>query len=187
MNLVGTYAGASRSLEGDLMISFYVGDNEDLIEELEDLKDKDLLIELSKKGKNRSLQANKFMWKICDLIAKKIGSDKDTVYLMNLQECGIFDYVEVIREALPVIKDLKDSKGRNVYRWIDEIDSYNTYAQDPDGNVHEIEMVSLRCFYGSHGYDKKQMADLIDCICNQAGELHIPTISAEELKALAGC
>lgn len=187
MNIIGKYAGAQRSLDGDLMITFKINEDEILLEELEKVKEKDLSLDLEVLRKKRSLQANKFMWAICDQIAKAIGSDKDTIYLMKLQERGIFDYMEVIREALPIIRNLKDSKGRLVYRWIDEIDSFTSYAEDPEGNEREIEMVSIRCFYGSHGYTTKQMSDLIDAICDQASDLRIPTISAEELKRLAGC
>ena len=178
MDAIGNFIGAGRTVEGDLTISFAVNDNYKLIEQIDELKDQDLLIEISTLKKKHSAKARKYMWKLCDLMAKTIGSDKDSVYISMLRNAGVFDYLEIPQSEI--------NKIRHIYRYIEEIDTHNLYSYDADGNEKKIIISELRCYEGMHSYDSKQLSDLINEIVANCNSLNIPTITEEELKRLAG-
>lgn len=168
----GEYIGASRNLEGDLIVSFAIDEID--IQKLEDLKGKELSIEVEKYRKKRSLNANAYFWQLCDKIAKKLGSDKDTIYLMLLKEAGVFEIIDVIEEAVPRIEAL--------FRTIDIDYQYTVFGLNADGEEVPRNMVSLKCYRGSHEYNSKQMAELINNTVQQAQELGIDTMTADEIE-----
>lgn len=84
----------SKTLQGDTVISFRVPDID--LNKIEKLKDKPLDLEIKKHSEKRSLNANAYFWQLCDKIAKKLGSDKDTIYLRQLRSYGVFQDIEII-------------------------------------------------------------------------------------------
>lgn len=164
IHTLGDYKGASRDLEGNLIISFCINDDLKLIEKLEKLKDEELTIEVDKFRSKRSLNANAYFWKLCDQIARALGSDKDTIYLLQLSKYGIFEDVRVIKEA--------EEHIRNAFRYVDDLTEGDSEYKD------------LRCYIGSSQYNTKEMSDLINGTVNDAKDLGIDTWSKEELDAL---
>ena len=132
---------------------------------------------LSKLNEKRSLSANAYFWKLCDLIAKAIGSDKDTVYLLMLRDAGVFDYYELPVEASELIQAH--------YRYSEEDYRYKRLLVHPEtGEELETEFVAIKCYKGSHEYDSKQMAELINQTVYVANELGIDTLTKEEIDNL---
>lgn len=177
MHTVGTYLGAQKSLEGDLVISFAIDEDPSDLEKLAKLEDQEVVLDVVKFYEKRSLNANAYFWKLCDLIAKKLGSDKDTIYLMMLKNAGAFDTYELPLEAANQIKRL--------YRYSEEDYRFERYMWNADEDQgRTIDFTCIRCYRGSHEYDKKQMSDLINYTVNEAHDLGIDTWTKEEIKNL---
>ena len=178
MDALCNYVGAGRTLQGSLTITFEIDEDPKLIQELDELKDQELMLEVSKVKKKHSDQARKYMWKLCDLIGKKIGSTKDIVYIMMLQRAGVFEYIEIPTQEI--------SKIRKFFRHIEEIGTHTMYSYSADGEEIPIEISELRCYEGMHDYSTKELADLINEIVTECNALSIPTLTEEEFRRLAG-
>lgn len=160
-----SYMGASRTLDGDISISFRVEDIE-LVKELEAMPDT-LVMDIAKYSPKRSLSANAYLWALCTEIARVLKSDKDTIYLMELGRYGVYVDIESIRDAIPALK--------SKFRYIEELDdSFDAYK----------DTITVRCYFGSSHYDRAEMQVLLDGIVRDAQDLGINTWSDEELKAL---
>lgn len=165
MTITGKIIGESLTLKGGLQITLEINEKAKAIEELEPLKDADLLdIEIVKHRKSRSLNANAYFWQLLDKMAKKVGSDKNTMYLLQLSKYGVFTDVKLKPEALPVLKEH--------FRYIEEFD---------DGYD---DMKIVRCYYGSSGYNSKEMAELINGTVNDAKDLGVETLTPEEIERI---
>lgn len=167
MRTIGRYLGPGRTYEGGLTISFEI-DGEDMkaLQKLDHIKESDLVIEVKKYFEKRSLDANGYFWKMSTEIAKALGSDKDTVYLMQLRKYGVFFDVRVKEEAVPMLK--------RTYRLAEAFDEW----------PHSDGSITVRCYIGSSHYDKKEMARLIDGTVQDAEELNIDTWTPEEIAKL---
>lgn len=174
MHALGTYTGASRNLQGDLVISFTVDDEVDLAA-LEATQGKQVALDIALYRNKRSLDANAYFWKLCDEIAKAVGSDKDTIYLMMLDRYGVFETVDVIAEAIPALEPL--------FRYTKVVDTHYADVYGPDGPA-TVEMAVLHCYRGSHEYDTKEMSDLISGTVSDAEALGIPTLTSKELEKI---
>lgn len=173
MHTIGRYYGAQRTLDGALTIAFEVDDDDEMLAKLEEHKDRELVIDTKLYRKGRSLNANAYFWKLCDEIAKVLGSDKDTIYLMELEKYGVFSDMEVIAEAADIVAAH--------FRHVSELYRYDTVRADT-GETRA--MVALRCYTGSHEYDTKEMSDLINGTVNDAKDLGIDTWTREEIEYL---
>lgn len=172
MHTLGRFAGAGRDLEGNLTLTFAVDEGE--AANIEKLKDCDLVIDIKKFYEKRSLNANRYFWKLCDLIAEKLGSDKDTIYLMQIRRDGVWQDFEARRETLPLLKQM--------FREVEILkDGIILYDQETGETEDRFE---ARCYLGSSHYDKKQMARLIDGTVQAAKELGIETWTQEEIDRL---
>lgn len=177
MHALGEYIGAQPSLDGDLCLMISIDDDLSTREKLQKLEGQRVSFDLKKYSEKRSLSANAYFWKLCDLIAKAIGSDKDTVYLLMLRDAGVFDYYELPVEASELIKAH--------YRYSEEDYRYKRYLVHPATDEgQEIEFVALKCYKGSHEYDSKQMSELINQTVYVANELGIDTLTKEEIDNL---
>lgn len=163
MHTIGRFVTAGRTIEGDLSITLAVDDTE--LQEIDKLKDTDLVIDIKKYREKRSLNANAYFWKLCDLIAKKLGSDKDTIYLLQLSKYGVFVDIDIHRDALPALRDK--------FRYVEDFD---------DG--YTGEHTTARCYFGSSQYDKKEMSELIEGTVTDAHDLGIETYTDEEINSL---
>ena len=160
MHTLAEYVGASRSYEGDLIVSFRIDD-----QDLESM-DGTLVLDVSKYSPKRSLNANAYFWKLCTEIARVLGSDKDTVYLMQLSKYGVYVDVEVTKEAAPALKD----KFR--------------YVEDLSDGFDLGDEITMRCYFGSSHYTKAEMSVLISGTVNDCHDLGINTWSQEEIDNL---
>lgn len=117
----------------------------------------------------RSLTANAYMWRLCDEIGKATGNTKDDVYRLFIREAGVWDDVEVKREAAE--------------RWMANWSEHGTgWVCDVVDDVGE--KVTIRTYYGSSTYTRSEMARLIDRIVEECKELGIETMTPNELAKL---
>lgn len=149
-----------------MIVSFAVPD--EIKDQLDSEAGKELVIDIKRYSEKRSLNANAYFWKLCDEIAKLLGSDKDTIYLLQLSKYGCFVDIEIPADALIMLKE----KFRYV---IQHEDAWNR-----DG----IEMITARCYFGSSSYSKKEMGDLIDGTVRDCHDLGINTWTQDEINRL---
>lgn len=122
----------------------------------------------------RSLNANAYFWQLCDKMAKKLGADKDIIYLMMLSRYGVFQDVEVVSEAVETLQQM--------FRYCEEVYSYKAEREAQDGETEAKTIKCIRCYIGSSHYDTKEMSDLINGTVNDAQELGIDTWTPEEIE-----
>lgn len=161
MRTIGRYAGASRSLQGDLIVSFAIQD-ETAIENID--ADKDLVIETKRYSEKRSLNANAYFWVLCDKIAQKLNTTKEAIYLMELSRNGVWVDIDVHRDAVPMLK--------TKFRYTEE------FIEDDLG---DNPVVTVRCYFGSSHYTKAEMSRLIDGIVQEAKQQGIDTWTPDEI------
>lgn len=128
-------------------------------------------IEIKPKKKKRSLDANAYMWVLCDKIAKVAGTTKEAVYLDTIRDVGVFDYLMIADKAVDAFIEKWRSNGIG---WHAE--------KHHKAKIENCTVVIA--YYGSSTYDTKQMARLIDMVVQIAKELGIETMTPSELKRI---
>lgn len=155
------------SILSDSLVIQLKGANRHELETL--VKDTDYRLKLVKWTEKRSLDANAYLWKLCDLIAGKIGSSKEEVYENMLRSYGTID------DDLPpiVVHSSADiSKFQDHYLWFDS---------------RELDGKKFDCYLrikGSSEMDSKEMSHLIDGVIFEAKQLGIETLPPEEIQRM---
>lgn len=128
-------------------------------------------VEIKPKKRKRSLDANAYMWVLCDKIAKVAGTTKEAVYLDTVRDVGVFDYIMVADKAVDAF-----------------IEKWKTNGIGWHAEKHHKAKVEgctvIIAYYGSSTYDTKQMSRLVDMIVQMAKELGIETMTPKELEQL---
>lgn len=164
MVVSGKFDGMSLSLDGKLKITFSVVEKEKALREVEEIKDVEKLdITAEKHRSKRSLDANAYFWVLCDKMAKRLGSDKWTIYLLQLSKYGVFADLRATAQALEILKDK--------FRYTEIL------SADDDSYI-------VRCYFGSSTYNTKEMSDLIHGTVSDAESLGIDTITPEKLERM---
>ena len=155
------------SILSDSLVIQLKGANRHELETL--VKDTDYRLKLVKWHEKRSLDANSYLWKLCDLIAGEIGSSKEEVYENMLRSYGTID------DELPpiVVHSSADiSKFQDHYLWFDS---------------RELDGKKFDCYLrikGSSEMDSKEMSHLIDGVIFEAKQLGIETLPPEEIQRM---
>lgn len=157
----------TKDMQGNLILSFMVEESRSLIEELENMKEKELTLEVKKYRKPRSLDANAYFWQLTTKIADTVNSDKDSIYILLLKRYGVFTDLLVREEAIEMLQ-------RN-FRYVEKFE---------EGYKNEKDMVTVRCYYGSSGYDSLEMSHLINGTINEAHDVGVETLNPDEITHL---
>lgn len=126
-------------------------------------------VEIKRKRKKRSLNANSYAWVLCDKIASAIGITKEEVYRSHIHDVGVFTDIWIRLDASNDFIEEWESSG--IGRIAEPIFVNGNY-------------VNIRTYYGSSTYDTKQMSRLIDNIVHEAKGLGIETMTPDELERL---
>lgn len=127
---------------------------------------------VEKVKKKRSLNANNYMWQLCEQIAVSVGLSKDEVYRQAVQAVGVYkDFHSLGPDEASTFQTAWSMLGTG---WFCEQADY-----EPDG-----ERLVIRAYYGSSVYNTRQMSRLIDYIVQDAKALGIETMTPQELEAL---
>lgn len=134
-------------------------------------------IEIKRPSKKRSLDANGYCWLLCQKIAETVSRDgtyisKEDVYRRAIQNSGEFVDMAVTNAAVDKTIKAWESNGLG---WLTE----NLGAARNLKNC-----TKLRCYYGSHVYDTRQMSRLIDCLVDECMQLGIQTRPQEDIDSL---
>lgn len=125
-------------------------------------------LNISRWKAKRSLNANAYMWVLCDKIAEKLKSTKDEVYRKYIGEVGVFRDLSINDDA---VDTFIKAWGMHGVGWIAEKLDYS-----------EIKGYStVRAYYGSSVYSSKQMSRLIDMVVEDAKEMGIEVKTPDEI------
>ncbi len=133
-------------------------------------------VEIKEKRKHRSLNANNYMWKMCQRIAEELSKNgytsKEDVYRKAIKDCGHFTYVPVRADAVDRYIQIWQGHGTG---WI---------AEDA-GECQSLKGYhNIMCYHGSSVYNTKEMARLIDCLVDECNQLDIKLEPSEYIQSL---
>ncbi len=123
-------------------------------------KGKTLQVSIDVKRKNRSLNANSYLWLVIGEMASVLHTDKDSVYLQMLERYGVFTHVVVKPNVVDRIKH-----------------DWRTVRELGEITINGQKGVQLQCYFGSHTYNTKEFSVLLDGVITEAKELGIDVIS----------
>ena len=138
------------------------------------LKDKDVSVEIRKAGKERSLNANAFMWSLCTMIGKAMTPPlaKEEVYRLAVQAAGVYWQDDICIWDIPKVRSKWEDHGTGwLFEIVDDI---------PPGK----KLVHL--YFGTSTYTVDEMRVLIDWLVDQAEQMQIsiPLSKKEEEELL---
>lgn len=163
--------------KGRPIITIEVEERKTALSMVDELKGKRLSIKIGKWQQKRSLDANKYLWKLCSLIAEKLSDDgepytKEEIYQRAIKARGIYrEQGELQPQFAQTMRTAWERLGTG---WVTEQVDF-----EPDG-----ERVIVRFYYGSSTYSSKQLARVIDWLKVECDNLGIETKSNEEISSL---
>ena len=140
-------------------------------EYLDELKDKDLKVQMSVWRQDRSLNANNYCWKLLDEIAQRTHSTKEEVYKEIISKVGVFEILPIRNEAVDNFVEKWESRGLG---WVCNIMR--------DSKIPNY--TNVIAYYGSSVYNTKEMSRLIDEVVQEAQALGVQTKTPQELAEL---
>ena len=148
----------------------------DFSKAFDDLKDKELSIEIKKAGKPRSKDANSLCWALCSDIGRAITPplSKEDVYRKAIKAVGIYTQTQLLAWDVPKVKERWESHGTG---WFLEV------VDDVPGLVGHK---TIHLYYGSSTYTVDEMKLILDWLIDQAQqmEITIPLSKKEEAELL---
>ena len=129
--------------------------------------DKVKTVEVKQFREKRSLDANAALWKMLSMMAEKLGTDKDTLYLDYLQKYGVFTHVIVKPNAVDRIKS-----------------EWRTVVELGEVTINGKTGIQLQCYFGSSQLDSKEFSVLLQGVIDEAKELGIEFISKEDFNRM---
>lgn len=135
-------------------------------------------INVNKHRESRSLNANAYMWVLCEKIAKKLSAEgethtKEDIYRDAIRDIGVYYDDDIEPEKVKRRCTAWEMIGTG---WITERVDFTQ-----DGNKEII-----RFYYGSSRYNTAQMSRLLDNIVQDAKALDIETRTPEEIENMKG-
>lgn len=130
---------------------------------IERYADKAIEITFEEYHEKRSLQANKFLWACIGDICNAVHEDKDRVYLDLLRHYGQYTLIRIPAEALDILKR----------QWRE-----TEVVGEIDGKVDVL------CYFGSHTYNSKEFARLLDGVKEMMRSAGLEPPPDEEMKAV---
>lgn len=118
--------------------------------------------------KKRSLDANSFLWHVCDKIAQVIHSTKEDVYRTAVKQVGVYEQLSFTDAN--ALKRFAENWQANGLGWIVE--------------VVDDELMIVNAYYGSSRYHTDEMSVLIENVIDAAKELDIEVKQQEEIDSL---
>lgn len=125
-------------------------------------------VELDAGKRKRSLDANAYLWVLCDKIAQVIHSTKEDVYRTAVKQVGVYEQLSFTDAN--ALKRFKENWQANGLGWIVE--------------VVDDELMIINAYYGSSRYHTDEMSVLIEHVIDAAKELDIEVKQQEEIDSL---
>lgn len=129
------------------------------------------VMELQRKRKRRSLDANAYCWVLCERIAERMRITKEEVYKKCILEVGAFEVVCLANRAVP--------------RWIEAWHKRGLgWQAERLGEADRPGYTNVINYFGSSVYSSGEMRRIIDNLVMDAKELGIEVMPPDELEAL---
>jgi hypothetical protein len=135
------------------------------------MKYKNYVATLKEYRQKRSLDANAYLWVLCQKISEVIRNTKEFVYQDAIKNVGQFDFFPLRNDAVETFLHRWNCRGMG---WFAE--------EFEDSKLAGYKKIIA--YYGSSVYDTREMSVLIDYIVNEAKELDIETMTPQELALL---
>lgn len=133
------------------------------------------IVEIKRRVKRRSLNANAYAWVLCDKIARELSKNgyisKNDVYKRVLIECGAFTYIPVKNAAVDRFIEIWHGHGLG---W---------HAEDA-GPAKTEGYTIIRAYHGSSVYTVDEMRRLIDALIDECNQLNIPIENNDYINSL---
>lgn len=132
----------------------------------------EVIIEVKRKRKKRSLNANAYFWQLVNKVAIATNSTDQDVYRDLVHNFGVSTTLMVRPEA----------QESFIRIWTEGKDSSGWFCEDLGHGV-------IKAYSGTSTYNTQQMSRMIDGLVEECKELNIETLSEDELahmKALWG-
>lgn len=149
-------------------------DNIDNLKDIEKLKSvKKLHIELKRAFEHRSLDANRYFWKLLNEACDRMGLNEIEEYKRRVRELGVFRQFRIETDNVSTFETMWSSKG---IAWFCEI--FDTIYLD------RIEFKVINAYYGSSSYNTKQMSRLINNLVQDCRAIGVETEPDEKIRKL---
>ena len=126
------------------------------------------MVEIKEYRNDRSIQQNRMMWALLEIMARAQGTTSWDCYIDVLERFGArYEFLMVLPQAVPMVK--------KQFRAIREVE-YREY--------NGVTMTVLKCYYGSSTFDTKEFTMLIEGILDLLAEMDIHPGDTMELQSL---
>lgn len=169
INIINGSLKRDTSVEGQ-KIEFLTKDIREMDAFIAKNREKPLRVKFEVVRPKRSLDANAYMWVLCDKIADAVHITKEEVYRKAIRQVGVWHDGAFVQRDVPQIIRMWSSNG--IGWFVDVFDSRLGGCR------------KLRLYHGSSLYDSKQMSRLIDYVVDEAKELGIDTATPDEIARL---
>ncbi len=136
-------------------------------------------VEIKKRRKKRSLDANAYYWKLASEVADALHVSKSYIHNYLLRKYGQIEIIDG-QGVYIVIPDTESAQK--------SVDEAQTYHLMPTSQVKEgkggIMYRTYMMLKGSSEYDSKEMSCLIEGLIGECREMGIETIPPEELERM---
>lgn len=135
------------------------------------LKDEEMVVEIKKKVKKRSLSQNSYLWVLLDEIGKKINRSKEEVYKNYIKDYGVFEIIPIKNEA---VDSFIQKWSKNGLGWLCE-------------DIGESKLkgyTKLITYFGTSTYTSSEMARLLEAVIEDCKELDIETLTIKDIMLL---
>ena len=141
------------------------------IRQFENLKDGELLIQVKKLSKKRSLSQNSYLWVLLDEIGEKVNRSKEDIYKTYIKDYGVFEILPIKNEA---VESFIDKWSKNGLGWICE----------DLGESKLNGFTKIIAYFGTSTYSSKEMQRLLNAVVDDCQELGISTMSISDIMLL---
>lgn len=162
-------------VSGKPKLTLSINEKQAFLQGFDDLNSKEKLsIEIKPYREKRSLNANNYMWKLCDDLAKELSDEdvkytKEDIYRNAIKEIGVWKDIEGLSPTdAQTIRHAWEMLGTG---WVTEQVDF----------MQDGENVIVRCYYGSSVYNTKQMSRLIKNIVQDCEAVGIETKTPNEI------
>lgn len=180
MQFKGKLSGMTQDvISGEMKITFTVPNSQQMISALEEIRDKVLSIKVTKYRKNRSLDANAYYWTILSQLAEKLHVSKPYLHNIMLRKYGQAEYFSG-KAAITMLPDTDETAEKIAEMEEAHFAPTSQVVPGKDG----INYRAYKLLRGSHSYDSREMAELINGLVEDAQDAGIETLTPAEIERM---
>ena len=159
----------SFSLDNQIEITFTTQKSN--LEQISRLKDENMIVEVKKQVKKRSVSQNAYLWVLLDELGKVLNRSKEDVYKTYIKDYGVFETIPIKNEA---VDSFVNKWGKNGLGWICE-------------DLGESKLkgyTKLITYFGTSTYTSSEMARILEAVIIDCEEMGIDTLTINDIMKL---